>query len=582
MLKTQFLVWLIICLPITLPGQETKDQNLIKNGSLEEVEGDLPKDWVFPEVDPGFKFQLDDAESRSGEKSALIDTTNGTGKASFALFNQYFSADRLTDPVELRGKRIRFRAAVKTSDRDSDGRAQLWLRVDRKNKQMGAFDNMGDRPIRSDDWEHYEIVVDVDDDAERMTIGMLVLGKAKAWIDDVSLEVIDKDDDTTKTTGGALSNLGTRLKQAAASPPQPFFNKWLWLALFVLLLFMISQLKNSILQRFALHFTLVYWILYSSPVVLVTIFQRILGFLQQRLDIENELATKWMGKVSTLHTDYKRQAIDWVNERILNLDPITYALSGSGDKTEDFVYLLVCVGLSLIVATAWSLILIWRRTDQVWIRDILRSYMRYVLAFTMLGYGLAKTGFIQTQFATGGEPYEGQLMRTYGESSPMGLLWTFMAASSSYTFFAGLGEVVGGVVLVFRRTATLGGLVTFGVMLNVVMLNFCYDVPVKQYSFHLMIMALLVAGPDMGRLFNVLLWNRATQPNKHLTPPYTNKFTIWTHCLVKAIVVFCAVAIPIYDQAKKEIQHEHAAKAESKHLLINRGFRWVQEVPFNK
>ena len=27
-------------------------------------------------------------------------------------------------------------------------------------------------------------------------------------------------------------------------------------------------------------------------------------------------------------------------------------------------------------------------------------------------------------------------------------------------------------------------------MLNVVMLNFCYDVPVKQYSAHLLLMAL--------------------------------------------------------------------------------------------
>ena len=194
-----------------------------------------------------------------------------------------------------------------------------------------------------------------------------------------------------------------------------------------------------------------------------------------------------------------------------------------------------------------------------------------------------------TQFAQDSMPRDFQMTRTYGESSPMGLLWTFMAASPAYTFFAGLGETVGGLLLVFRRTATVGALIIFGVMVNVMMLNFCYDVPVKQYSFHLVLMALLIALPDFPRLANVLIWNRPTEPGNLMTPPYTNRFTIWILRLIKVVVVLCAFAWPVGDRVLQEVKHYHTdsarqrkAQAESEHLLINRGFRWINEYPYNR
>jgi hypothetical protein len=57
----------------------------------------------------------------------------------------------------------------------------------------------------------------------------------------------------------------------------------------------------------------------------------------------------------------------------------------------------------------------------------------------------------------------------------------------------------------------VGALVTMGVMANVVALNFFYDVPVKIYSSHLLILSLYLASPDFVRLANVLIFNRPTQ-----------------------------------------------------------------------
>ncbi|MEM9413814.1 MAG: hypothetical protein AAGA30_22085, partial [Planctomycetota bacterium] len=186
-------------------------------------------------------------------------------------------------------------------------------------------------------------------------------------------------------------------------------------------------------------------------------------------------------------------------------------------------------------------------------------------------------------------PREGQLTTSFGESSPMGLLWAFMAASPAYTFFAGLGEVVGGLFLVFRRTATVGALVTFGVMTNVMMLNFCYDVPVKLYSFHLTLMALIVAMPDLPRIFKLVVMNKPVEPSNLMTPPFTNRFTIWVPRVFKILVVACVFAWPVGQKAVEEVrfyqtdsERQRLEQAESEHLLMNRGFRWINEYPFHR
>ena len=118
----------------------------------------------------------------------------------------------------------------------------------------------------------------------------------------------------------------------------------------------------------------------------------------------------------------------------------------------------------------------------------LRLYLRLGLGAAMVGYGVAK--LLTGQFAA--TPSFAELLRTYGDSSPMGLLWTFMAASRPYVLFAGLTEVLGGALLFAPSLATLGALICAASLTNVLMLNMSYDVPVKLYSFHLLLKAVFL------------------------------------------------------------------------------------------
>lgn len=106
--------------------------------------------------------------------------------------------------------------------------------------------------------------------------------------------------------------------------------------------------------------------------------------------------------------------------------------------------------------------------------------------------------------------------------------------------FTGGAEVLGGLLLLGRRTTTLGALVIIGVMSNVVMLNFCYDVPVKILSVHLLAAGVYLAAPDLRRLANALVLNRATAP-RDLGPKLSR------HMLrAKLAVIAIVVSAPLY------------------------------------
>ena len=162
---------------------------------------------------------------------------------------------------------------------------------------------------------------------------------------------------------------------------------------------------------------------------------------------------------------------------------IEYRPAGSGDTTWNYVQVFAFAVIAAALTVLWTLaVWAWRRRRRSrpghpHLHEWLRVYVRFYLAQMMIVYGSVKV--IKLQFSY---PRPDALLHTYGESSPMHLLWTFMGASDGYTWFAGAGEMLAGLLLCTRRTTLLGALVGFGVMTHIVALNFCYDVRVKLFS----------------------------------------------------------------------------------------------------
>jgi hypothetical protein len=215
-------------------------------------------------------------------------------------------------------------------------------------------------------------------------------------------------------------------------------------------------------------------------------------------------AIAWAGPITKPYTDLWEWLVPRVGKHLLGIN-VTVRHGGSGDTTYNYVQVLCFLILAVVATAVWT-VLDRKRPEPTRLEAGLRLYIRFALAAAMLTYGAYKV--IPSQFAL---PFPSQLIEPFGESSPMGLLWTFMGASSGYTIFTGAAEMISGLLLAFRRTALLGALVSIGVMSHVVALNLSYDVPVKLYSLHLLAMGVFLILPDLRRLLNLFVLNRPVE-----------------------------------------------------------------------
>ena len=239
----------------------------------------------------------------------------------------------------------------------------------------------------------------------------------------------------------------------------------------------------------------------------------------------------WIGRYGYYVDRFWNVVVLWTEKSVLGMSTLSsLKVSGSGDTSFLWARTACMLALALPAAVAWSIFgREWGRESIL--RDLIRVSARYRLAAVLIGYGVAKL-VPPGQFPA---PSGARLLEPIGRLSPMGMLWVFMGASTPYKVFSGAMEITGGLLLLLRRTAPLGSVVSAGVILNIVLLNFCYDVPVKLFSLNLLFMAGFLAWPDLRRIANVLVLNRAAEPAR-LEPP-------WTGAVVRVMALALKVAV---------------------------------------
>jgi len=196
----------------------------------------------------------------------------------------------------------------------------------------------------------------------------------------------------------------------------------------------------------------------------------------------------------------------WIGSNILGFN-YNYEISGfgSGDNTFAYITLFVNFISAIFLTILWSILDRNRgeyNTPFYWFIVILRVFV----IVSMLLYGFVKIFQIQFQSAS-----FLRLLQPLGEFSPMGLAWTYMGYSKGFAMFAGIMEVIGGLLLIYRKTATLGAFIVIGVMTQVAMMNFMFDIPVKLYSVHLILMGLIIFLTDIQRFSAVFIKNKAVE-----------------------------------------------------------------------
>jgi hypothetical protein len=256
--------------------------------------------------------------------------------------------------------------------------------------------------------------------------------------------------------------------------------------------------------------------------------------------------------------------VPWIGAHILHLDkPIIIAITGSGDTTYDYIILLLIFVMSIVGAAAWSIMgrkISNYKKQLYWLIVVIRYYV----AITMICYGLYK--IIKLQFPA---PSFSRLVEPVGKLSPMGLAWTYMGYSRGFNYFTGSAEIITGLLLFFRKTSTLGGIVGLVVAINIMAINYCFDVPVKLLATMLVIMCIFLMLGDAGRLFNFFVRNRETL-SSNLTPRrFKARWKNTTLVVLKYVLISYTLCFGLANALAREKQYGRKAKKPPLYGIYN-------------
>ncbi|MFN0242083.1 MAG: serine/threonine-protein kinase [Planctomycetota bacterium] len=122
-----------------------------------------------------------------GKLCAVLSTLPGASEANGENARRLMAT---FDAAPYKDRRLRFRAAVRTSCRTDRDFARLWLACEGNRGDANFLTNAQGPAIRTDDWQHYDVVKHIESDTNRIAIGIDVFGDAEAWIDEVTIEVV--------------------------------------------------------------------------------------------------------------------------------------------------------------------------------------------------------------------------------------------------------------------------------------------------------------------------------------------------------------------------------------------------------
>lgn len=176
-------------------------------------------------------------------------------------------------------------------------------------------------------------------------------------------------------------------------------------------------------------------------------------------------------------------------------------------------------GIALLIALAGTLI--WsildkgktQQYDQLyyWLRVI----VRYRLALAFIGYGVIKLFPVQVPNATLSD-----LHTAYGDFLPWKIYYLSTGVSTAY-YEQTLGaiEIAAGLLLLCRRTTVIGASIAVSLLINIVLVNFAYQLGDQVYSIYLLLATIFILAYDTPRLYQLLVKEK-TAIADHFVPVF--------------------------------------------------------------
>lgn len=191
---------------------------------------------------------------------------------------------------------------------------------------------------------------------------------------------------------------------------------------------------------------------------------------------------------------------------IFNLAHYTPHFFSGGPTYADWIIVAL---IALAGAAVWS----WRdksnNTDYNKLFYWLRVLARYRLAIALFTYGFIMLFPIQAPY-----PSISNLNTPYGDFTRWKLFAMSLGVVPSYEFFLGLVEVLLGLLLLYRKTASIASFIIIIVLGNVFVSNIAYEGGEDVYCLFLISLASVLLAYDAQRIVRLLILQKPTAPNR--------------------------------------------------------------------
>lgn len=204
--------------------------------------------------------------------------------------------------------------------------------------------------------------------------------------------------------------------------------------------------------------------------------------------------------------------------------------------SNSFLNLVILLIIAVIGGLIWGLVGKEKKEYNAlyyWIRVI----VRYRLALGLIAYGLIKFFSLQSPL-----PSISNLNTQYGDFSDWKIFALTLGVVPGYQSFLGLIEIFGGLLLLNRRTTSIGTLIIIPFTGNVFMSNLAYGGGEAVYSFYLILLALFLFAFDAPRFYSLLTLEKPTIPNR-FHPTFQLKWQQYGRLGLKVFFIFFFVIL---------------------------------------
>ncbi|GAB2543365.1 DoxX family protein [Spirosoma aerophilum] len=227
-------------------------------------------------------------------------------------------------------------------------------------------------------------------------------------------------------------------------------------------------------------------------------------------------------------------SIDWgafYYRDLFNLARYAPHFFGPADSFVNWAAVAVMAGIGTLIWTLRDR----HRRDYTALYYWLRVILRYRLAVAVFAYGFVKLFPLLAPL-----PSISNLNTPYGDFTAWKLFSLSLGIVPSYESFLGFIEILGGLLLLNRKTTVIGTLVIIPFLGNVFVSNLAYEGGEYVYSFLLITFALVLFAFDAIRLFRVVSLAQPTLPNR-FKPVFAEAWQRYGRLALKGSFIFFAV-----------------------------------------